>query len=176
MALIAGPTASGKSQLAVDLAQRLARDGRRGVVVNADSQQVYRDLHILSARPSEGETQGIEHRLFGTWDGAQSCSAADWSAAARDTIREIHASGGVPILCGGTGLYLRTLLEGIAPVPEIEPDIRAAVRDLDQVRARVIRRKAAQIAGMKCIGERASHDIDQPPWSLPWTAPIGRKP
>ena len=136
MALIAGPTASGKSQLAVDLAQRLARDGRRGVVVNADSQQVYRDLHILSARPSEGETQGIEHRLFGTWDGAQSCSAADWSAAARDTIREIHASGGVPILCGGTGLYLRTLLEGIAPVPEIDPDIRAAVRDLDQVRAR----------------------------------------
>ena len=59
MALIAGPTASGKSQLAVDLAQRLARDGRRGVVVNADSQQVYRELHILSARPSEGETQGI---------------------------------------------------------------------------------------------------------------------
>ncbi len=103
VALIAGPTAGGKSQLAVDLAQRLARDGRRGVVVNADSQQVYRELHILSARPSEGETQGIEHRLFGTWDGAQSCSAADWSAAARDTIREIHASGGVPILCGGTG-------------------------------------------------------------------------
>jgi tRNA dimethylallyltransferase len=136
VALIAGPTASGKSQLAVDLAQRLARDGRRGVVVNADSPQVYRELHILSARPSEGETQGIEHRLFGTWDGAQSCSAADWSGAARDTIREIHASGGVPILCGGTGLYLRTLLEGIAPVPEIDPDIRAAVRDLDQVRAR----------------------------------------
>ena len=148
VALIAGPTASGKSQLAVDLAQRLARDGRRGVVVNADSQQVYRELHILSARPSEGETQGIEHRLFGTWDGAQSCSAADWSAAARDTIREIHASGGVPILCGGTGLYLRTLLEGIAPVPEIDPDIRAAVRDLDQVRARAALERPVRTPGL----------------------------
>ena len=136
VALIAGPTASGKSQLAVELAQRLARAGRRGVIINADSQQVYRDLTILSARPTVGEMGGIEHRLFGTWDGAEACSAADWAAAAKDVVAEIHGAGDVPILCGGTGLYLRTLLDGIAPVPEIDPDIRESVRALPQADAR----------------------------------------
>ena len=130
VALIAGPTASGKSDLAVKLAQRLERDGRRGVVINADSQQVYRDLRVLSARPTEDEMEGIEHRLFGTWDGAQACSAADWAEAARRAIGEVHASDAVPILCGGTGLYMRTLLDGISPIPAIDPEIRAAVRDL----------------------------------------------
>ena len=130
VALIAGPTASGKSDLAVRLAQALARGGRRGVVVNADSQQVYRDLRVLSARPSKADMGGVEHRLFGTWDGARACSAADWSEAAKREIARLHAEGAVPILCGGTGLYLRTLLEGIAPVPEIDPAIRAAVRNL----------------------------------------------
>lgn len=136
VALIAGPTASGKSHLAVELAQRLARAGRRGVIVNADSQQVYRDLTILSARPTADEMGGIEHRLFGTWDGAEACSAADWAAAAKQTIAEIHGAGDVPILCGGTGLYLRTLLDGIAPVPEIDPEIRESVRALPQADAR----------------------------------------
>lgn len=137
VALIAGPTASGKSDLAVRLAQRLGRDGRQGVVINADSQQVYRDLRILSARPTEEEMGGIEHRLFGTWDGAEACSAADWAEAAKREIAEVHTTGGVPILCGGTGLYMRTLLEGIAPVPAIDPDIRETVRALDQAAARV---------------------------------------
>src|SRR6186997_856986 len=81
VALIAGPTASGKSDLAVALA--LARRGSRGMVINADSAQVYRDLQVLSARPSEAEMRGVEHHLFGTWDGADPCSAADWSAAAK---------------------------------------------------------------------------------------------
>ncbi len=130
VALIAGPTASGKSDLAVKLAQRLERDGRRGVVINADSQQVYRDLRVLSARPTEDEMEGVEHRLFGTWDGAQACSAADWAEVARRVISEVHASGAVPILCGGTGLYMRTLLNGISPIPAIDPEIRTAVRDL----------------------------------------------
>ena len=130
MALIAGPTASGKSDLAVRLGQLLAQGGRRGVVINADSQQVYRDLAVLSARPSEAEMGGVEHRLFGTWDGAQACSAADWAEAARGEIAQLHAEGAVPILCGGTGLYLRTLLDGIAPVPEIDPTVRTAVRNL----------------------------------------------
>lgn len=117
----------------------IEREGRRGVVVNADSQQVYRDLRILSARPTAEEMGGIEHRLFGTWDGAQACSAADWSEAARRTIAELHAEDAVPILCGGTGLYLRTLLEGIAPVPEIDPEIRSSVRNLStyELRERV---------------------------------------
>ena len=130
MALIAGPTASGKSALAVALAQRLEHAGRRAVVLNADSAQVYADLAVLSARPSVEEMGGIEHRLFGAWDGATPCSAADWGAAAKREFAALHAEGAVPVLVGGTGLYLRTLLEGIAPVPEIDPQVRAAVRAL----------------------------------------------
>jgi tRNA dimethylallyltransferase len=124
VALIAGPTASGKSDLAVDLA--LAHGN--AVVINADSAQVYADLRVLSARPTEDEMRGVPHRLFGTWDGAQACSAADWAAAAREEVISAHACGRLPILVGGTGLYLRTLLDGIAPVPPIDPAIRESVR------------------------------------------------
>jgi tRNA dimethylallyltransferase len=123
VALIAGPTASGKSALAVRLA-RMAN----GIVINADASQVYADLHILSARPDEEEMDGVPHRLFGHIDGAEACTAARWAAEARDEIGKAHAAGRLPILVGGTGLYLRTLLDGIAPVPDIDPAIRAAVR------------------------------------------------
>lgn len=118
------------------LAQRLADAGRRAVVLNADSAQVYADLRVLSARPTREEMGGIEHRLFGTWDGALACSAADWAGTAKREIVTLHAEGAVPILVGGTGLYLRTLLDGIAPVPPIDPAIRAAVRALPQTEAR----------------------------------------
>jgi tRNA dimethylallyltransferase len=130
VALIAGPTASGKSDLAVKLALELTARGQEAVVINADSAQVYADLAILSARPTEEEMQGVEHRLFGVWDGAEACSAADWARAARREIAEAHERGAVPVLAGGTGLYIRTLLDGIAPVPEIDPAIRAEVRAL----------------------------------------------
>lgn len=100
------------------------------MVVNADASQLYADLRVLSARPTEAEMRGVEHRLFGAWDGAVACSAADWAEAAKREIADIHATGGVPILVGGTGLYLRTLLEGIAPVPPIDPAIRQQVRAL----------------------------------------------
>ena len=130
LALIAGPTASGKSDVAVRLALALRDRGRRAVVINADSAQVYADLAVLSARPSHDEMQGVEHRLFGAWDGAQACSAADWAEAVKAVIGEVHGGGGVPILVGGTGLYMRTLLEGIAPVPAIDPAVRAVVRFL----------------------------------------------
>jgi tRNA dimethylallyltransferase len=127
VALIAGPTASGKSDLAVDLALAL---GRPAVVINADSAQVYRDLRVLSARPTDGEMRGVPHRLFGEWDGAEPCSAADWAARAKREIEVAHLAEQVPILVGGTGLYIRTLLDGIAPIPEIDPGVRAAVRDM----------------------------------------------
>jgi tRNA dimethylallyltransferase len=130
LALIAGPTASGKSDLALQLAQTLRECGRTAVIINADSAQVYSDLAVLSARSSRGEMAGIEHRLFGTWDGSSACSAADWAAAARDAIGQAHHGQAVPILVGGTGLYLRTLLDGIAPVPPIDPAIRNSVRAL----------------------------------------------
>lgn len=125
MALIAGPTASGKSGLAVKLAQHIG-----GAIVNADAAQVYRDLRVLSARPSEEEEAAVPHRLFGYIDGGDACSAARWAHDAKAAIAEIGAAGGLPILVGGTGLYHRTLLEGIAPIPEIDPAIRAEVRAL----------------------------------------------
>lgn len=123
LALIAGPTASGKSALALALAEKCD-----GVVVNADSAQVYSDLRIVSARPSAEEEARAPHRLYGYRDGAAACSAASWAADARTGIEAAQVAGRLPILVGGTGLYLRTLLEGIAPVPEIDPAIRERVR------------------------------------------------
>jgi tRNA dimethylallyltransferase len=123
LALIAGPTASGKSALALALAERSG-----GVVINADSAQVYSDLRIISARPSREDEARVPHRLYGYRGAALPCSAADWAADAKREIAGVHAAGGLPILVGGTGLYIRTLLDGIAPVPEIDPAIRHAVR------------------------------------------------
>ncbi len=130
LALIAGPTASGKSDLAVDLALALRARGRDAVVINADSAQAYADLRVLSARPDEAAMRGVRHRLFGAWGGGDACSAADWAKRAAGEIAEAHAADAVPILVGGSGLYLRTLLDGIAPVPPIEPEVRTAVRAL----------------------------------------------
>jgi len=101
-----------------------------GVVINADSAQVYRDLRLVSARPGAADEARAPHRLYGTRDGADACSAADWAAAAKAAIAEAHATGRLPILAGGTGLYIRTLIDGIAPVPEIDPEVRRAVRAL----------------------------------------------
>ena len=115
---------------------RLALATGNAVVINADSAQVYADLAVLSARPDPHEMRGVPHRLFGAWDGAQSCSAADWAAAARVEIARAHDTGALPILVGGTGLYIRTLLNGIAPIPPIDPDIRAQVRALPVTEAR----------------------------------------
>jgi tRNA dimethylallyltransferase len=127
LALIAGPTASGKSALALALALAV-RTG--GTIINADSAQVYRDLRLLSARPDAAEEAKAPHLLYGHRDSAEACSAADWAAEARAAIAAVQAAGGLPILTGGTGLYLRTLIEGIAPVPAIDPQIRAEARAL----------------------------------------------
>ena len=127
VALIAGPTASGKSALALLLAQK-----HGGTIVNADSAQVYRDLRIVTARPSPDEEARAPHRLFGHVDAADtSYSAARWAAEATVEIDRATAAGSLPILVGGTGLYLRTLIDGIAPVPEIDPAIRAEVRAMN---------------------------------------------
>jgi tRNA dimethylallyltransferase len=123
LAVIAGPTASGKSGLAIALAEQ-----RGGVIVNADSAQVYRDLPVLTAAPSAADRAKAEHRLYGVVDGSTACSAAQWAEMARGEIEAIHAAGRLPILVGGTGLYLRSLLDGIAPVPEIDPAVRERVR------------------------------------------------
>ena len=126
LALIAGPTASGKSALALALAEATG-----GVIINADSAQLYDDLDILSARPSPADLVRAEHRLYGVLDGADPCSAARWAAMARAEIASIQTMGRLPILVGGTGLYLRTLLDGIAPIPPIDPAVRDEVRAAD---------------------------------------------
>ena len=123
VALIAGPTAGGKSELALRLAEATG-----GAIVNADSAQVYSDLPILSAAPSEADQARAAHRLYGVLGGTQPCSAADWAELAKAEISRLHGENRLPILVGGTGLYLRTLLDGIAPIPPIDPEIRARVR------------------------------------------------
>ena len=127
LALIAGPTASGKSALALRLADELKGGAR---IINADSMQLYRDIPILSASPGEEERARHPHLLFGEWDGAEACSAAAWADRAKEEIDAAHEAGALPILVGGTGLYIKVLLEGIAPIPEIDPETRAVVRAL----------------------------------------------
>lgn len=97
-------------------------------MINADSAQVYADLRILSARPSAEDEARVPHRLFGNVDGADDYSAARWAAEARAAIDHAVAEGRLPVLVGGTGMYMRTLLDGIAPVPEIDSAVRAHVR------------------------------------------------
>lgn len=123
VALIAGPTASGKTALAL----HLARSGNFEII-NADSAQIYSDLSILSAQPTADEQRSVPHHLFGYIDGVNPCSAARWAKDAKNIIARAHAAGATPILVGGSGLYLRTLLDGIAPIPEVDPELRAAIR------------------------------------------------
>lgn len=125
VALIAGPTASGKSAVALRLAEMTG-----GVIINADASQVYADLAVLSARPDPADLARAPHRLFGHVDGREAYSAARWAEDAKTEIAAAHRAGQLPILTGGTGLYLDTLLHGIAPVPDIDLAIREAVRAL----------------------------------------------
>ena len=129
---ISGPTASGKSRLAVDAAETLG-----GMIVNADSMQVYHELSILTARPDATAQARVPHRLYGVLPGSERCSAGRWRALAVAEIEACHAEGRVPIVVGGTGLYLRALEKGLAAVPEIPATARvvaeALYRDLGGV-------------------------------------------
>jgi tRNA dimethylallyltransferase len=118
--IVAGPTASGKSALALALAEEFA-----GTIINADSQQVYRDLAVLSARPNAADMARVPHRLYGIVDAAENCSAGRWLALAQAEIDAACAAGRLPIVTGGTGLYLEALLKGLAELPSIP----AAARD-----------------------------------------------
>jgi tRNA dimethylallyltransferase len=122
--IVAGPTASGKSALALELAAALG-----GTIVNADSQQIYRDLPVLTAQPA-GAMQRAPHRLYGYLDAAERGSVARWRQLALTEIAAAQVAGSLPILVGGTGLYLRALMRGLAPVPDIPSEIRAAAAAL----------------------------------------------
>jgi tRNA dimethylallyltransferase len=121
--LIAGPTASGKSALALELAERFG-----GVIVNADSIQVYRDLHLIAARPTPEEEKRATHRLYGFVDAAENYSVGRWCRDVEEALKEAVSQGRMPILVGGTGLYFKALTTGLAAVPPIPADIRAEVR------------------------------------------------
>jgi tRNA dimethylallyltransferase len=123
--IVAGPTCSGKSALALALAQRLG-----GVVINADSMQVYRELRVVTARPSAAEEALVPHALYGVRAAAAPGSVAWWRAAALAAMAEAAAAGWVPILCGGTGMYLASLVQGIAPIPEPGAAAREEARGL----------------------------------------------
>jgi tRNA dimethylallyltransferase len=123
--IVAGPTASGKSALAIDLALEFG-----GEAINADSMQVYRELAILTARPSTADEARAPHRLFGVLPASEACSVARWLALATGAIADVRAAGRLPILVGGTGLYLKALREGLAPVPKVPAEIRAAAEAL----------------------------------------------
>jgi len=123
--VIAGPTASGKSALALDLAAAYG-----GTIVNADSLQIYRDLRILTARPDPAAEARAPHRLYGFLDAAERGSVARWRELALGEIAASVSRGSLPILVGGTGLYLRALFDGLAPVPDVPPAIRAEAGEL----------------------------------------------
>lgn len=114
---IAGPTGSGKTAAALALARKLGN----AVIINADSRQVYADFPLITAQPSEEEQAGCEHRLYGFLPCAEKLGAGEYARLAKDAVEESVAAGRQPILVGGTGLYFKTLLEGIAPIPDI-PD------------------------------------------------------
>ncbi len=121
--LIAGPTASGKSALALAMAERLG-----ATIVNADSMQVYRDLRIITARPTPAEEARVPHRLYGHVDAAVNYSTGQWLRDVSDVLGDLAAQGRPVILVGGTGLYFKALTGGLAGVPPIPADIRDAVR------------------------------------------------
>jgi tRNA dimethylallyltransferase len=123
--IIAGPTAGGKSALALELAAALG-----GTIINADSQQIYRDLPILTAQPEGAAMRRAPHRLYGFLDPAERGSVARWRELVLSEIAAAHAVGSLPIVVGGTGLYLRALMHGLAQVPDIPPQIRAEAATL----------------------------------------------
>lgn len=123
--IVAGPTGSGKSALAVDAAEAF-----EGLVVNADSMQVYRELRVLTARPSPEDEVRVPHRLFGVLPAAERCSAGRWLGLAQAEIDAAWSAGPLPIVVGGTGLYLKALAEGLAEVPPVPAEIRAEAEAL----------------------------------------------
>ena len=139
--IVAGPTGSGKSRLALDLA-----DAFEGVIVNADSMQVYRELCVLVARPSLEDEARLPHRLYAVLTAAERCSVARWLGLAWAAIEDAWGAQRLPIVAGGTGLYLKALTEGLAAVPPVPGDVRAEVQALyEQLGRERFRRELARI-------------------------------
>jgi tRNA dimethylallyltransferase len=155
--VVTGPTASGKSALALALAER-----RGGTVINADAMQTYDAFPILTAQPSADERARVPHTLYGVLPLNQSLTAARWRDLAAAEIERVHSTGGVAILCGGSGLYLRTLMQGIAAIPEAPAELRRQANEdwqamgADAFRARLAEKDPAIVARLK-PGDRQRH-------------------
>ena len=125
--LISGPTASGKSSFAIQLAKKI-----NGEIINADSMQIYKQLRIISARPDPKKYQKINHHLYGFHDAKKSFSTGDWLKLARQKIKKIQKKNMIPIIVGGTGLYFKALTDGLVEIPNIPARLRNEVRNLHQ--------------------------------------------
>ena len=139
--IIAGPTACGKSALALALAEAFG-----GWIINADSMQVYRNLAILTARPDAADEARVPHRLYGELTADDYCSAGRWLAMAKRAVAEARASDALPLIVGGTGLYLKTLVGGIAAVPAVPGEVEAEVRrHFERIGGEAFRRELAEL-------------------------------
>jgi len=139
--LIAGPTASGKSSAAIGVAEKY-----NGVIINADSMQVYSELDVLTSRPSRADEKLVEHRLYGYLPAAQRCNVARWLGDAGREIKSVLAAGRTPVVVGGTGLYFKALEFGLAPVPEIPDHIRADLKkQLSDDGVKALHQKLSQV-------------------------------
>lgn len=118
--IVAGPTASGKSARAIELAQE-----HNGVIVNCDSLQIYDGLHLLTAQPDQNDLETVPHELYSALHPNDVCSAGNWREYVEPVLEGIVESGKTPIICGGTGLYIKSLTEGLSPMPDIPDDVRA---------------------------------------------------
>ncbi len=127
VAIIAGPTASGKSGLALELGEALG-GADRAVIINADSMQLYRELPLMTACPDARDMARLPHRLYGVLSATDRNSAADWRRMALAEISAAHEAGQVPILVGGTGFYIKALVEGLSPIPAIPEQITDDIR------------------------------------------------
>ncbi len=122
--IICGPTGAGKSSLALNLAEKF-----EGVIINADSVQIYREIKILSGRPTSDDYRKAPHRLYGIMSIFKPCTLGIWRKMALETIKECELSGRLPIICGGTGLYIKFLLNELSAIPEISPSIKLEARE-----------------------------------------------
>ena len=123
--ILFGPTASGKSNIALKISANV-----KATIVNADSMQVYKNLRILTSRPSEEDEKKFSHRLYGIMDGAENCSVASWLELAKEEIQTSWNQNTLPILVGGTGMYLKSLMEGISEIPSIPDSIKLETEEV----------------------------------------------
>ncbi|MCP4393693.1 MAG: tRNA (adenosine(37)-N6)-dimethylallyltransferase MiaA [Alphaproteobacteria bacterium] len=138
--IVAGPTASGKSSLAIKLAKEL-----NGVIINADSMQIYKELSIITARPSPKDGATVPHTLYGAISGFEECDAAKWCGLAASEMKRTWNNGKLPIITGGTGMYIKSLTDGLSPIPDIDETIRTETRALaDEIGAAALHEQLHQ--------------------------------